>query len=135
MLIPELHIALTIKTQLMSAEDITTCLGLTPSSFANKGESARHISPGKVINTGVHKWSSWTYILKIENSNIEEKLIEIISICESEKQLISRILKDGGLVEAQIRLSGKNNVGDVFCSDTLQKLSNLGMSLSIEVFP
>ncbi len=135
MLISGARIALTIKTKLMSAENITSILGVTPYSFANIGEDTRYISPSKIIKTGVQKWSSWTRTYEIEDSKIEEKLIEIIGLCKPHKIIIQRILKNGGLVEAQIRLSGKNNVGDVFSTDTLTKLVGLGMSLSIEVFP
>lgn len=131
-------VALTFKTNAMSATNMTSILGIEPDSFINAGESVRNTC-GKVLETGLQSWSLWTRIIKIEHDSdgycIEKRLIEIIELCTSHKTFISSILQSGGSADIQIRLVGRHNIGDTFSAITLHRLSELGISLSIEVFP
>lgn len=131
-------VALTFKTNAMSAANITSSLGIEPDSFNNAGESVR-TAYGKVIETGSQSWSSWTRIFEIgrviDGYGIEKRVIEIIDLCARHKSLISSILQSGGVADIQIRLLGTHNIGDTFSAATLHRLSDLGISLSIEIFP
>lgn len=94
---------------------------------------------GKVIKTGLQSWSMWSRLFEIgrvdDNYDIEAKIIEILNLCESHKDCVEDVLRDGGVGGIQIRLSGTHNIGDTFSAVTLKRISELGMSLSIEVFP
>ena len=131
-------VALTFVARTISAEEITERMGVTPYSYCNAGESVSSIR-GKVISTGVHASTGWTYVLDVEMHggfyDIEVRLIELLKLCESNKDLVEDILRDAGTAQAQIRLAGNHNIGDVFSVDTLKRLASLGVSLSIEVFP
>jgi len=129
------RIALTIRTQLMSGDDITSKLGLVPYSFANMSESVVRLSSGKVIKGDEKTWSFWTRIFEMKENEFQGTIIEIIEVCELHQNLIERVLQNDGVVETQIRLLGNKNVGTVFSNSTLKRLTNLGMSISIEVFP
>ena len=131
-------VALTFKTNAMSAIDITSSIGVEPDSFINAGESVR-TTYGSVFKTGLQSWSLWTREYEIETVNdscgIEAKVIEIIELCEPHKSFIGNILGSGGVADIQVRLVGDHNIGDTFSAVTLNRLSGLGMRLSIEVFP
>ena len=130
-------VSLTFKTNVMSAIDITSSIGIEPDSFINAGESVR-TTYGTVIKTGLHSWSLWTREFEVEKIGtfyrIEEKVVEIIDACEPRKILIDKILRSGGVAGIQIRLTCNHNIGDTFSPLTLAKICGLGMSLSIEIF-
>lgn len=131
-------VALTFKTNAMSAVSITSKLGVEPDSFINAGESVR-TTRGNVFKTGLQSWSLWTRVFEIgrvdDNYDIEAKVVEIVELCESHKDCVEDVLRGGGVADIQVRLIGTHNIGDTFSAVTLQRLSELGMSLSIEVFP
>ncbi len=131
-------IALTFKTKVLSATDITSQLKVTPDSFANLGESFRTTN-GEIHKTGLQKWTLWTRIDEIEvgddSHTIEGTAVEFAGICEEHTRFVASILHDGGAAAIQIRLLDNNNTGVEFSPLTLHRLSILGMSLSIEVFP
>jgi hypothetical protein len=128
----------------MSADEITSCIGVQPDSYANAGESVRHLY-GKVFKTGSRSWSDWSRIFDVQKVHddendtdhyqIEQRVLEIIALCEPHQTLIEKIMQNGGRAGIQIRLDGTHNIGDSFEAETLRRLATLGMYLSIEVFP
>lgn len=133
--IPNLHIALTIKTKDFSATSISDNLGIQPDNYASAGESTRTLATGATVRTGLHTWTSWSRKFEVQNSDIEQTLIRIIVLCEPHKAFLKKILRGKGLVQAQLRFPGTHNVGNVLSAEVLGKLADLGVSLSLEVFP
>ncbi|OZB35087.1 MAG: hypothetical protein B7X35_04410 [Halothiobacillus sp. 14-56-357] len=131
-------IALTFKTKLFSATYITSQFHVEPDSSVNAGESFR-TTAGEIHNTGPQTWSLWTRIFEAgssgDNHTIEDFFVEILDLCEEHASLVAEILNNGGIATIQIRLRGTNNIGVEFNSLALHRLSILGMSLSVEVFP
>ncbi len=130
----ELSIAFTVKSKCFSVNEITNNVGQEPDGYADAGEKTRTLPSGKITQTSLQTWTTWTKIFSVNECDIEKKILDVISLFAPSKFFLEDVVSKEGVAEIQIRSQGDCNFGDVFSQKTLKKLSDLGVSLSIEVF-
>jgi len=130
----ELTIALTVKSKYLTVGDITKNVGMEPDGYADVGEQFRTLPSGKVTQTSLQTWTTWTKVFLVDGYEIEKKMLEVINLFSPSRSFLEGVVSNKGLAEIQIRSQGDCNIGDTFSQKTLKQLSDLGVSLSIEMF-
>ena len=117
-------IRLLITHPTMSADDVTTALGMEPDNSWNAGE--RSFTPDM-------KWgyTSWTEGKRL----FFDEVHVILEWLQEEKNFLSRLLNSGGIVQVIVQLPGSINIGDSVKFETLSLALKLGVAIGIEVFP
>lgn len=114
--------------------EISKELSMTPQHWALAG-SQRYTPKGTMLH-GVHQRSSWSHSQDVfDKRHFFEDVMKIVDMLEPHRAFISKIRKEGGKVSINLHLPGSDNIGDSIEPPDLHKISDLGISLGIEVFP
>ena len=114
-------------------DEIESSLGLTPDFIGKKGE---HLQ-GNIIRAKAHT-NFWTWQFPAEsNMPFEEQISGLLDVIEPKKAILQEIMS---LPDVQGELflgyGSENGQGGAYIShDTLSRLSDLGLSLDIDLYP
>ena len=124
-----------IKHPSIDPRELTSRFMMTPHRSWKVGE--RRILPnGRVLNT-CNKDSFWSYQERYEGAsrNFFKKADRLANRLKPHEGFLHEISATGGKCEIYIQLPGTKNIGDSLEPQTLRLLAELGIFLSIEVFP
>jgi len=117
----------------MFPEFITQEIGLEPTKTWRAG-SPRKTPAGRLLQ-GCYLDSAWIQQYDFEGRYFFDGALHVLSEIQPKFEFLTSLLNSGGCIELQIQLSGTKNIGDVLNHESLSKFSELGVSLSLEVFP
>jgi hypothetical protein len=127
-------IGLHIKHPEISPDAITAGLGLTPQYSWRRGEPCR--TPTGTELGGFRKETMWHHLTKEEGRRyFFESLRGFVDRLRPNRDFLAQLVSGGGRVTLLIHLAGDVNMGDDLEPETLRLMSELGIALSVEVFP
>lgn len=114
--------------------EVTREFGLTPHVAFRKG-CVRTLQNGKEL-PGVSRDSRWNHVYRFSmGRRVGEALAQIVTFLEGHKAFIKKLCLHGASFELYVQLPGTTNIGDSISWDLLRRMSQLRVSLGIEVFP
>ena len=129
-------ISLRVLHPKMDPAEISIALQLTPKVSWKAGNPS--ITPKGTPLKGLRKDSYWTCnVLKGEwpGKNLTDAVSDLVTELSSHKSFFQRVRSDGGKVEFFVGWFFDGNSGDVFDVDLLAKLADLGIALSLDIYP
>lgn len=114
--------------------EVTRQFGLTPHVAFRKG-CIRTLQNGKEL-PGVSQDSRWNHVYRFSKSHrVGDALTQVVTFLEGHKAFIKKLCLQGASFELYVQLPGTTNIGDSISWDLLHRMSQLRVSLGIEVFP
>lgn len=108
--------------------------GLTPHVAFRKG-SVRILENGKKL-PGVSRDSRWNHVYRFsKDRRVGDALAHVMTFLEGHKGFIKKLCLQGASFELYVQLPGATNIGDSISWELLRRMSQLRVSLGIEVFP
>lgn len=114
--------------------EVTREFGLTPHVAFRKG-CVRALQNGKEL-PGVSRDSRWNHVYRFSKGHrLGDALAQVVTFLEGHKAFIKKLCLQGASFELYVQLPGAKNIGDSIPWDLLRRMSQLRVSLGIEVFP
>jgi hypothetical protein len=124
---------LVIRHPTVDPDEITARLGISPRTKWTSGE-ARKTPTGTPLG-GTNKESAWGYVAEFgDESRFADELQKLVDFVHPHKAFFRSITETGGRAFAFVQLPGDVGVGDEISWQVLEKLGDLRISLSVEVF-
>ena len=117
----------------INPDDITTLLTLNPDHAWKAGDQIK--TPAGDLFNGVREQTYWCRSTYTEDNYFSAEINDLISYLAPHRDSLHRIKKEGGRTEIYLGLPGSINTGDTLPLETLTKLVDLKVELSIEIFP
>jgi hypothetical protein len=127
------RIGLIIRHPQQALDDLTNLLGLQPHRVWQVG-GARTTPKGKTIG-GVWQDSAWLSDQEVSFDTTDAAIKNYICRLQDAFERILDITNTGGRAVLVFRMSGSENYGFVLSPDQLRELAQLGVEVSVEVFP
>jgi hypothetical protein len=120
----------------MDPAEISAALQLAPKVSWKAGDL--RVTPTGTPLKGLRKDSYWTSrVLKGEwpGKDLSDAISDLVTELSSRRSFFQRVRSDGGKVEFFVGWLFDGNSGDVFDVDLLAKLADLGVALSLDIYP
>ncbi|MHA6824549.1 DUF4279 domain-containing protein [Ralstonia pseudosolanacearum] len=129
----DFSVSLRIFTQTVEPDEICKMLGLEPKWKHRIGEP--RVNPKGQILGGVYKKSYCSFRLaRVNDEKLHEMLDRVLESLAKNKQLFHRIRDEGGQTEFFIGWYSSGNTADTFDYSLLEKISDLKIDLSLDVY-
>jgi hypothetical protein len=135
----EYKVSLRITHPSIDPQIITGTLGLKPFRSWQEG-SLRQTPKGKLLE-GKNNKSYWSAQLtngdsiSSEEIPLESYLLEKTNLLKEYSGFLGNIKESGGKIEYFIGIFGNKNLGSEFGTELLTSMNNLGIELSLDVYP
>ena len=127
-------VKLLIRHPSWPVEKIRESMEEEPSNFWTVGDKVR--IGDRVLKGQYRRQTAWQVKKKKEGSrHFFKEIDDVYNKLASKKNFFDEIIATGGDVMLTIELPGKSNTGDVLSVEQMLKVSSLGISVGIEVFP
>jgi hypothetical protein len=129
-------ISLRVRHPSMDPAEISTALALEPSRMWRAGE--QRMTPKDTPLEGTWRDTYWyADVFKDEcpDRTLAAALSELVERFSSKKSAFAKIRDDGGQVEFYVGWYIDGNRGDKFDTVLLAKLADLGVNLSLDIYP
>ena len=120
----------------MDPAEISAALQLTPGVSWKAGDPL--VTPKGTPLKGLRKDSYWTCnVLKgaWPGKDLARAFSELVAELSSRKSFFHRMRAEGGRAELFVGWFLEGNSGDVFDADLLSALGDLGLNLSLDIYP
>jgi hypothetical protein len=120
----------------MDPTEISAVLGLEPSRMWRAGDP--RTTPKNTPLEGVWRGTYWaTDVLKDDcpNRTLAAALFELAERFSANKSFFAKVRNEGGCVEFYVGWFIDGNRGDEFGPDLMGKLVDLGITLSLDIYP
>ncbi len=125
-----LHLSTLISCQRKSSE-----LGVEAQRSWRRGDLRANPRGKPLPGGGNHAYSYWGRIFYYRTYDIAGRFDEFVDKVHDHKRFVTRLIKDGGRVKIILTLAGSLHAGFMFHGSTLDKISELGIEIGVEVFP
>ncbi len=126
--------SLRVRHPKLEANEICEKIGLSAAIIWNVGDQ-RMTPKGKNLD-GVYRETYCSFHLPHESDQyLPELLAETNKQLKNTSSFLNKIISSGGNVEYFIGWYFNKNTGEIFDSELLQELSELGISLSFDFYP
>ena len=135
----EYKVSLRIIHPNIDPQIISNTLGIKPSRCWQAGTS--RATPSAKVLEGVNKNSYWTaqlsdgHALLSTDVPLEDYLLEKNNLLMEYSQFFNDLIETQGKAEYFIGIFADRNIGCEFSSKLLKSLSNLGLELSLDIYP
>jgi hypothetical protein len=128
------EIRLLIKHPSIDPGFITRRLGPTPQLSQMAG--APRVTPAGMPLPGIYRESCWSCWEQTErHRHFFDSVKKMLDLLEPHAKFLSEIVESNGAISLILHLPGDVNIGDSISPHELGRLSSLGISLGLEVFP
>ncbi|MEZ5489191.1 MAG: DUF4279 domain-containing protein [Gammaproteobacteria bacterium] len=107
-------------------------IGLPIATHWQKGDA---INRGPELEVRTRQDSYWSTQVQIDDRGLTRSIDKLIDPLLANREVIRKFVSRGGDINIYLQLNGKLNTGDSLPVSMLRDLSDLGVSLDIEVFP
>jgi len=125
-------VTLVITGENITPDEVTTAIGLTPYKTWKKGGVRRFESEREFV----YPWSGWKLLMddKVANQAFEEQLAYWCTILLPKKDVIDQVTMAGMNIYLECYLSFGGQVTATLDRALLEKLTNIGVNLSFNIF-
>jgi hypothetical protein len=117
----------------MDSQVITDLLDTDPDFSWKSGEQAK--TPKSDPLKFIRKQSYWVFGVQNKGKDFSTEIHKIIGLLTQHRDFVGKITTEGGAVEIYLGFVGSKNVGSTPKPVTPAQLGDLGITLSIEVYP
>jgi hypothetical protein len=132
--LPYYRVLLWIKHPSINPNEITRCIGFSPSVAWMAGE--RHVTPTGMMLPGIRDYTYWCATQEaLADRAFFQGVMDVVRRVEYADDFVNDLISTGGTVNIIVHLPGVINIGDVINASDLSALARLKINLGIEVFP